>query len=91
MLVQITGNPLDLQLGIVTPLRTIRSTLAYQMKVAGIKDIAKFLRKPDQHAHKFTPLEIADRTLAGMDVKLDPTQDLQGFIAVVQEILDDEQ
>jgi hypothetical protein len=89
MLVQITGNPLDLQLGIVTPLERYEA-LSYQMKVAGIKDVSKFLRKPDQQAHKFTPLEIADRTLAGMDVKLDPTQDFQGFIAVVQEILDDD-
>lgn len=90
MLVQMTGNPLDLQLGIVSPIERYEA-LAFQMKVNGIKDVSKFLRKPDQQAHKFTPLEIADRVLAGMDVRLDPTQDLQGFIAIVQEIMDNDE
>jgi hypothetical protein len=90
MVVQMTGNPLDLQLGIITPLERYEA-LAFQLKINGIKDIAKFLKKPDKMVHKFTPLEIADRVLAGMEVQLDPTQDLQGFIDVVSHILDDEQ
>jgi hypothetical protein len=90
MIVQMTGNPLDLQLGIVTPLERYEA-LAYQLKVNGIKDIAKFIKKPQGAVHQFTPLEIADRILAGMDVKLDPTQDLDGFIAMVQEAMDDDQ
>lgn len=90
MVVQMTGNPIDLQLGIVTPLERYEA-LAFQLRANDIKNIAKFLRKPNKIQHMYTPQEIADRLLAGMDVQLDPTQDLQGFIAYVQEVMDDPQ
>lgn len=89
MIYQMTQNPIDLQLGLITPAERYEA-VAYMLKVNGIKDVSKFLRKPDQAPIKFQPIEIANRVLAGIDTPLDPTQDLQGFIAVVEEIMNDE-
>lgn len=89
MLYQMTQNPIDLQLGLITPLERYEA-LAYQLKVNGIKDTAKFIRKPQGQVHQFSPLEIADRILAGVDVPLDPTQDLQGFINLVQQFAEED-
>lgn len=83
---QITGNPLDLQLGLVTPAERYEA-LANLLKVNGIKNVSKYARKPDQAPIKFTPLEIANRALHGIDTPLDPTQDLAGFINLAQEII----
>ncbi len=90
MIVQATGNPLDLQLGLISPLERYEA-LANWFRVNGIKDVSRYLRKPDGAGHKFTPLEIADRVLAGMDVNLDPTQDLEGFIKLVVEIFENDE
>jgi hypothetical protein len=89
MVVQMTSNPIDLQLGIVTASERYEA-LAYQLKVNGIRNVAKFLRKPNNANPHYSPIEIADRLLAGMDVVLDPTQDLQGFIALVQHIMEED-
>ncbi len=89
MLYQMTQNPIDLQLGLISPTERFEA-LAYQLKVNGIKDIAKFIRKPAGAVFQFSPLEIADRILSGIDVQLDPTQDLKGFIALVQHYVNDD-
>ena len=90
MLVQVTSNPIDLQLGIVSPSERYEALRRFLME-NGVRDISKFLRKPNQIARVFTPLEIANRLLAGMDVPLDPQQDLQGFIAWVENVIADEE
>lgn len=89
MIYQASQNPIDLQLGLITPAERYEA-VAYMFKVNGIKDISKFLRKPEQAPIRFTPIEIANRVLAGIDTPLDPTQDLQGFVSVVEEIMSDE-
>lgn len=82
---QMTGNMMDLQLGLISPLERYEA-IKNLMQAMGVKAISKFLRKPDQVVRKFTPEEIANRILAGMDVPLDPTQDLQGFVSYVDYI-----
>lgn len=89
MLYQMTQNPIDLQLGIVTPTNRYEA-LVYQLKVNGIKDVSKFTNKPQGAPLQFTPLEIADRILAGIDVQLSPTQDIPGFIQLVQAMAEDD-
>lgn len=89
MIYQATQNPIDLQLGLVTPAERYEA-IANMLKVNGVKAVSKFVRKPDQAPIKFAPMEIANRALAGIDTPLDPTQDLQGFLSVVNEILSDE-
>lgn len=86
MIYQMTANPIDLQLGLISPAERYEA-LALQLKVNGIKDVSKFIRKPANAGLLFQPVEIADRILAGIDFKFDPTQDLAGFVALVQEML----
>lgn len=82
---QMTGNMMDLQLGLISPAERYEA-IKNLMQAMGIKAISKYLRKPDQVVRKFTPEEIANRILAGMDVPLDPTQDLMGFVSYVDYI-----
>lgn len=82
---QMTGNMLDLQLGLISPLERYNA-IKNLMQAMGIKAVSKYLRKPDQVVRKFTPEEVANRILAGIDVPLDPTQDLEGIIGYIDYI-----
>jgi hypothetical protein len=73
------ANPLFIQLGISDAV-TIYNAIKNKFVVEGIKDVSKFIRKPQGPLRTFTPEEITNMVLAGIDVPLDPTQDLQGFI-----------
>ena len=90
MIYQLTQNPIDLQLGLVTPAERYEA-IANQLKVNGIKSVSKYVRKPDQAPIKFSPLEIVNRCMAGIDTPLDPTQDLQGFLMLAEEIMRDDE
>ncbi len=79
MLVMTTGNMLDVQLGIITPLQRYEA-LKNQLQVNGVRDYGKYLNKPQQAPRIFSPLEIANRVLAGQQVQMGPEQDLAGFI-----------
>lgn len=86
MIYQATSNPLDLQLGIVSPSNRFEAIIN-MLKVNGVKDVAKYATKPQGHMINLTPIEIADRLLRGIDVRLNPTMDLEGFLNFVEEIL----
>ena len=90
MIYQATANPIDIQLGIVTPTERYEA-VAHMFKVNGIKDVSKFARKPQGAPRALTPLEMADRILHGMPVEILPTEDLQGFIQLVQHIMETEE
>ena len=89
LLYQMTSNPIDLQLGLITPIERYNAVVNL-LKVNGFKDFSKYVRKPDGASVKFSPVELANRILAGMPVTLDPTQDLAGFIQFVQEIIEND-
>ncbi len=84
-LVQLTSNPLDLQLGIVTPSERYEALKNY-IKQLGVKDYYRFVRKP-QNGPKLAPIQIADKILAGVPHQFQPDEDLQGFIALVEEFM----
>lgn len=84
---QLTSAPLDIQLGLITPNERFEA-IKNLMQAMGVKNWSKFIRKPDGASRKFSPEEIANRVLAGIDVKLGPEQDLQGFVEYVQHIMD---
>jgi len=86
---QLTSSPLDIQLGLVTPTERFNA-IKNLMQSMGIKNWSKFVRKPDGADRKFSPEEIANRVLAGIDVRLGPEQDLQGFVEYVQAIIDND-
>lgn len=75
----LTQNPLDYQLGLFTPAERFEA-VKNLMQALGVKSFSKFLRKPEGAVHRYTPEELANRVLAGVDTRLDPAQDLQGFI-----------
>jgi len=83
---QITQNPLDLQLGIITPMERFEAIKSF-LQAMGIRDFGRFVRKPINPLRVFTPLELANRILSGIDEPLTPEQDLTGFIAWVNEAL----
>jgi hypothetical protein len=87
-LYQLTGNPLDIQLGLITSQERFEA-IKHLMQSMGVKNWSKFVRIPSS-TRKFNPQEIADRVLAGIDVPLDPTQDLAGLIAYIEYIMSDD-
>lgn len=84
-LYQMTANPIDLQLGLISPLERFEA-IKNLMQQMGIKDWSKYVRKPSGVGRAFTPEELANRVLANVPVQLDPSQDLQGFISYVEYI-----
>lgn len=84
---QMTGSPLDIQLGIISPQERYEA-IKNLLQAMGVKNYSKFIRKPQNASRMFTPEEIANRVLAGVDVLLGPEQDLEGFVAYVQHIID---
>jgi hypothetical protein len=76
---QLTSNPLDYQLGIFTPLQRYES-IKFLLQKMGVRDVGRFIQKPMGQQRVYSPQEIADATLAGVDLKLGPEQDLQGFL-----------
>lgn len=89
-IIQLTSNPLDIQLGIITPLQRYESLKNYLIAM-GVKDYGKYLQKPPQQMRVFTPEELANRILAGVDTMLTPEQDLQGFVAYVDQVVKDDE
>jgi len=86
---QMTQNPIDLQLGLVTP-RNRYESVRNLFVALGVKDTGKYVQEPINSPVIFTPLEMANRILAGMDVPLNPTMDLQGFVNFVNEFVRDD-
>lgn len=86
-ILQIVSNPFYVQLGLVTK-QEIYNALKNKLQTDGVRDFSKFIRKP-QAITLYSPLEIADATLAGVKIQLGPEQDLQGFIDLVNHMLND--
>lgn len=86
-ILQLTGNPLDFQLQIVTPQERYEALKNYY-RALGVKDFSRFVRKPAESQIQWTPGEMIDRILNGADVPLSPASDLQGFIAFAQDIFE---
>jgi hypothetical protein len=86
---QMTGNMLDVQLGIITPTQRFEA-MKNMLQAQGIKDFGRYLNKPTAPPRRFTPLEFANRVLAGVDVQLDPSQDLAGIIGWFQEVIEND-
>lgn len=80
-------NPLLFQLGIVSPIEAYNA-LKTKLQVEGVRDFSRYIRKPQGQMRVYTPQEIANSILAGVDVKLGPEQDLQGFLEYFNYIVD---
>lgn len=82
---QATANPLDIQLGIITPLERYEAVKNY-LKTMGIKDFGKYIKKPQGIKHILSPEEEANRILRGVSVDVGPESDHDGFQAYYEEI-----
>lgn len=87
---QITQNPLLLQIGIVNSYNAFEAVKNY-LQTLGMRDWSRFITPPPQGTRIFTPEEIANRVLAGIDVILTPDQDLTGFINFTQAFFNDDE
>lgn len=81
------ANPFFIQMGIVGP-ANIYNALKTKLVVEGVKDFSRYITKPTGALRIYTPEELANATLAGVELPLGPEQDLQGFITYVQYIID---
>jgi hypothetical protein len=86
-LLQVLMNPLLMQLGVVGPVN-LYNALKTKFQVEGVKDFSKYITKPQGQMRVYSPEEIANATLSGVDIKLGPEQDLQGFLDFFQHIYD---
>jgi hypothetical protein len=84
-IVQIVSNPLNIQLGIVTP-SNVYEALKSQMKAMQVKDFGKFITKPVNHTVALTPEEEANRILRGVSTPVTPEMDHEGYLAYWQTI-----
>lgn len=80
-------NPLLIQLGMVSPLN-IYEALRLKFMTEGVRDWQRYISKPQGQMRIYTPLELADATLAGVDIPFGPEQDLQGFVDLFNHILE---
>lgn len=83
-------NPLLIQMQVVTPME-IYNALRDKLKIEGIRDFSRYIRKPQGSSQIYTPEQIGNAVLAGIDVRLGPEQDLQGFIDWFQKIFNDDE
>jgi len=86
---QITQNPILLQLGISTASNVFEAA-KNALKSFEIRDWSRYITPPANATRRFTPEEMANRALRGVDVPLDPSQDLQGFIALAQDLINND-
>lgn len=83
---QITQNPVLLQTGIVT-IANLFEAAKNLLQTFGARDWSRFITSPPEGTRIFTPEEIANRIIAGIDVILTPDQDLAGFVAFAQDFI----
>jgi hypothetical protein len=84
---QLTANPIDIQLGLITPIQRYEA-VKNLLQAIGIRDFSRFIQKPPQQQRAYSPEEMANRVLAGYPLQLTPMDDLQGFIEYGQYIID---
>lgn len=85
---QMTANPLDYQLGVLTPMERYEAIKSWYI-ANGVRDYGKYCRKPNAPMRIFTPLEIANRVLARNDTPWTPEQDMKGYMEWFEFHMDD--
>jgi hypothetical protein len=84
-LYQITSNPLDIQLGVVTPLHRYNA-LKMLISSMGVKDTGRFIQQPAQ-PRIFSPKEEVDRVIRGVPTPVTPEGDHEGFLAYFENLM----
>lgn len=87
LLYQLTGNSMDIQMGLVTADNRYAAVKFY-LNALGVKDVHRFYNRPQGYAYILSPQEEFMRVLRGEQVPVDPRSDHQAFIAFTQTVLD---
>jgi hypothetical protein len=83
---QIAANPLYLQTGLVTS-SNLYNALRDFLKAFDVQNFSRYISQPQGYSYQLTPEETANRILRGIPTPALPTDDLQGFIAFVDNIM----
>ena len=86
-LVQITGNPLNIQLGITGPTEAYNAVKNY-LSLIGAKDYSRYIKKPQGYSISLTPEEAFNRVVRGQEVSITPEMDHDGMMAFFQAMID---
>jgi len=78
-ILQVTSNPLDIQLQLVTPGNRYEAVKNY-LQALGVKEWGRYVQKPQGYSLSLSPEEEANRILRGIDVPVRPEMDHDGFI-----------
>lgn len=89
-IMQMTSNPLAIQMGCVGPGQFYEAMRNYYQAL-GVKDYGKYLLKPQGYERTLTPEEEANRILSGQEVPVTPNMDHAGFIQFFQMFHDDDE
>jgi hypothetical protein len=89
-ILQLTSNPLDIQLQIITPANRYEALKNY-MQAKGYKDFGRFIQKPQGYHRSLTPEEEANRVLRGIETEVYPEDDHEGFIAFFDHIMENDE
>jgi hypothetical protein len=81
---QATANPLDMQMGLVSPAERYEAIKNYYLAL-GVKNFSRFVRKP-QGGIVLTPRDHIEAALAGIRFPITPNEDLKGIIELIQHV-----
>jgi hypothetical protein len=88
-LLQMTSNPLDIQIGVVTPANRFEAIKNY-LRTIGVRDVNKYLNGEYENAITLTPAEEVQRVCAGLEVPVLPNSDHAGVIEFINMLITDE-
>lgn len=89
-LVAITSNPLYLQLGVTGP-GQVYEALKSLLNALGIKDVHRYINKPQGYAYALSPEEVFNRAVRGISVDPNPQMDIDGIVAFMQSMVEQQQ
>jgi hypothetical protein len=88
-ILQLTANPIDIQLGIITPSTRYEAVKNY-LQALGIRDVSHYVSKPQQYSLRLSPQEEIQRLFTGYAVPVQLTDDHEGFIEYANQLLQKE-
>jgi len=89
-IMQITSNPLDVQLQLVNANNRYAALKNY-LQALGIKEWGRYVSKPQGYRVPLTPEEEANRLLRGIPVPVSPEMDHEGFLAFFEMIVNNDE
>lgn len=89
-ILQITSNPLDIQLQLVTAENRYNAVKNY-LQALKIKEYGRYVSKPAGWSLRLSPEEEANRILRGIPVPVTPDMDHEGFLNFFKLILDNDE